>query len=126
MVVPLLLIARCFSHCVQATERYYELLHELKDKRRAAQLSLVSLVWPGTLRYLHRRLRPVPGCAGANPGHATLRAIHRILGRESSSDQRFLTPVLLSLLPPPQNLEHLLAKGGKGGPVQRRHARAAE
>src|SRR6267378_1698100 len=49
MVVPLLLVARCFSHCVQATERYYELLHEGGDKRKAAELSLVSLVWPGTL-----------------------------------------------------------------------------
>ena len=52
MVVPLLLIARCFSHCVQATERYYELLHQSGNKHQAAEYSLVSLVWPGTLGIL--------------------------------------------------------------------------
>ena len=29
MVVPMLLVARAFSHCVQYLERYYEILHEV-------------------------------------------------------------------------------------------------
>jgi uncharacterized protein len=119
MVVPLLLIARCFSHCVQATERYYELLHGLKDQRRAAQLSLVSLVWPGTLGIFTDvcglflvALAPIP----AMQRFALFTGFWAVNLVPTSV---FLTPVLLSLLPPPQNLEHLLAKGGKGGPVQR-------
>ncbi|MEQ8233262.1 MAG: RND transporter, partial [Gammaproteobacteria bacterium] len=31
MVVPLLLVARSFSHCVQFIERYYEIYYEIKD-----------------------------------------------------------------------------------------------
>ncbi|MGE0487190.1 MAG: RND family transporter [Gammaproteobacteria bacterium] len=49
MVVPMLLIARAFSHCVQYLERYYEVLYEVKDKRKAAQISLGVMMAPGIL-----------------------------------------------------------------------------
>jgi predicted RND superfamily exporter protein len=35
MIVPLLLIARSFSHCVQFTERYYEIYAHVRDKEKA-------------------------------------------------------------------------------------------
>jgi predicted RND superfamily exporter protein len=37
MVVPLLLVASSFSHCVQFFERYYEVYHTVGDKRKAAE-----------------------------------------------------------------------------------------
>ncbi|MCB1749307.1 MAG: MMPL family transporter [Gammaproteobacteria bacterium] len=49
MVVPMLLIARAFSHCVQYLERYYEVLYEVRDKRKAAQISLGVMMAPGIL-----------------------------------------------------------------------------
>jgi uncharacterized protein len=49
MVVPMLLIARAFSHCVQYLERYYEVLYEVKDKRKAATISLGVMMAPGIL-----------------------------------------------------------------------------
>lgn len=49
MVVPLLLVARSFSHCVQFIERYYEIYYHVKDKRKAAEISLSVMLAPSTL-----------------------------------------------------------------------------
>jgi len=49
MVVPMLLIARAFSHCVQYLERFYEVLYEVKDKKKAATISLGVMMAPGIL-----------------------------------------------------------------------------
>ena len=48
MVVPLLLVARSFSHCVQFIERYYEVYHVAGDKRKAAEISLGVMMAPMT------------------------------------------------------------------------------
>lgn len=49
MVVPLLLVARSFSHCVQFTERFYEVYHHVDDRRRAAEITLGVMFAPGVL-----------------------------------------------------------------------------
>jgi predicted RND superfamily exporter protein len=49
MIVPLLLVARSFSHCVQYTERYYEVLHHLKNKRKAAEITMAIMMVPSVL-----------------------------------------------------------------------------
>ena len=120
MVVPLLLVARCFSHCVQATQRYYELLHQCGDKHKAARTSLVSLVWPGTLGIftdmmglLLVAIAPIPALErfALFTGLWTLNLIPTGV---------FLTPILLSYLPRPRNLDQLLeAEAGKGGAAHR-------
>jgi hypothetical protein len=46
---PVLLIARSFSHCVQFTERFYEVYHHVRDKRKAAEISMGVMMAPGTL-----------------------------------------------------------------------------
>lgn len=119
MVVPLLLIARCFSHCVQATERYFELLHEGQAKEKAAELSLVSLVYPGTLGIftdvaglLLVALAPIP----AMERFALFTGLWALNLVPCSV---FLTPILLSLMPRPGNIEHLLGNDQHSGPVQR-------
>ncbi|EWS52614.1 efflux transporter, putative, hydrophobe/amphiphile efflux-3 (HAE3) family [Methylibium sp. T29] len=119
MVVPLMLIARCFSHCVQATERYYELLHDGYEQRRAAELSLVSLVAPGTLGIftdvcglLLVALAPIP----AMERFALFTGLWALNLVPCSV---FLTPIVLSLLPRPKNLSHVLGSDGKSGPLQR-------
>lgn len=49
MVVPMLLVARSFSHCVQATERYYEVYAHIPDRRKAAEISMAVMMAPGVL-----------------------------------------------------------------------------
>ncbi len=49
MVVPLLLVARSFSHTVQFIERYYEVYSHVGDKRKAAEISLSVMMAPGVL-----------------------------------------------------------------------------
>jgi len=49
MVVPMLLVARAFSHCVQYLERFYEVLYEIGDKKKAATVSLGVMMAPGIL-----------------------------------------------------------------------------
>ncbi|MEZ0238345.1 MAG: RND family transporter [Methylophilaceae bacterium] len=119
MVVPLLLIARCFSHCVQATERYFELLHDGHPKEKAAELSLVSLVYPGTLGIftdvaglLLVALAPIP----AMERFALFTGLWALNLVPCSV---FLTPILLSLMPRPKNIDHLLGYDEHSGPVQR-------
>ena len=49
MIVPLLLVARSFSHCVQYAERYYEILMHLKDRRKAAEVTMAIMMAPSIL-----------------------------------------------------------------------------
>lgn len=52
MIVPLLLVARSFSHCVQYTERYYEIVMHLKDRRQAAEVTMGIMMAPSILGIL--------------------------------------------------------------------------
>lgn len=121
MVVPLLLMARSFSHCVQATERYYEILDKTQDKKKAAELSMAVLVWPGTLGIVTDAsglflvgIAPIPAMErfALFTGFWALSLIPTSV---------ILTPILLSLLPVPKNLHHVTTgvDDERGGPVQR-------
>ncbi|MEF7615100.1 MMPL family transporter [Aquincola sp. MAHUQ-54] len=118
MVVPLLLIARCFSHCVQATERYYELLERVGEPREAARLSLVSLMWPGTLGIFTDVCGLLLVALAPIPAMERFALFTGFWAMNLVPTSVFLTPVLLSLLPRPRNLDHLLARGGRGGVLQ--------
>ena len=49
MIVPLLLIARSFSHCVQFTERYYEIYAHVRDRQKAAEITMGVMMAPSVL-----------------------------------------------------------------------------
>ena len=119
MVVPLLLIARSFSHSVQATERYYELLNEYGDKRKAAEMSLAVMVAPGTLGIftdvcglLLVALAPIP----AMERFSLFTGFWAMMLVPTSV---ILTPVLLSLLPPPRHVERLVGDSKDSGAINR-------
>jgi predicted RND superfamily exporter protein len=119
MVVPLLLIARSFSHSVQATERYYELLSELGDKKKAAELSLAVMIAPGTLGIftdvcglLLVALAPIP----ALERFSLFTGFWAMMLVPTSV---ILTPVLLSMLPVPKNVDKLTGNTKDAGLVQR-------
>lgn len=46
LVVPMLLIARTFSHCVQYTERYYEILAQVGRKKIAVEVTMTVMLVP--------------------------------------------------------------------------------
>jgi len=49
MVVPLLLVARSFSHCIQYTERYYEIYSHVRDREKASEATLTCMMAPSVL-----------------------------------------------------------------------------
>lgn len=119
MVVPLLLIARSFSHSVQATERYYELLREIGDKQKAAEMSLAVMIAPGTLGIftdvcglLLVALAPIP----AMERFSLFTGFWAMMLVPTSV---ILTPVLLSLLPAPKNLADLVGGSKNAGLIHR-------
>jgi len=110
MVVPLLLVARSFSHCVQFIERYYEVYHKVRNKREAAELSLGVMMAPGVLGIVTDAaglfliaLAPIP----VMERFALFCGFWAMILVPANL---FLTPILLTLFPPPRNVEQLVGK----------------
>lgn len=119
MVVPLMLIARCFSHCVQATERFYELLNEGHEQNAAAELSLVSLMAPGTLGIFTDVCGLLLVALAPIPAMERFALFTGLWAMNLVPCSVFLTPILLTLLPRPKNLARVTGHDGKSGLVQR-------
>ena len=114
MVVPLLLIARSFSHSVQATARYYEILAEVRDKQKAAELSLAVMIAPGTLGIF------TDVCGLLMVGVAPIPAMQRFAvftgfwAAMLVPTSVIMTQVFLSILPAPKNLNKLVGQNTSG------------
>jgi predicted RND superfamily exporter protein len=113
MVVPLLLIARSFSHCVQFIERYYEIYHVLNDRRQAAEKALSVMMAPGALGIITDAtglfliaLAPIPVMErfALFCGFWAMMLVPANL---------WLTPILLSYFPKPRNVDALLGIDSK-------------
>ncbi len=112
MVVPLLLVARSFSHCVQFIERYYEIYYHVKDKRKAAEISLSVMLAPSTLGIITDAaglfliaIAPIP----AMERFALFCGFWALMLVPTGV---FLTPLLLSYLPEPKNVEKIIGVDG--------------
>lgn len=115
MVVPLLLIARSFSHCVQMTERYYEFYYRVRDRRKAAELALAVMMAPGVLGIytdaaglLLIALAPIP----------MMQRFALFCGFWAAMlvpTNQFMTPLLLSWLPAPKNVATLIGQDDTPG-----------
>ena len=113
MVVPMLLVARAFSHCVQYLERYYEILHEVKDKQKAAMLSLGVMMAPGILGIITDfvclyliAIAPIP----------VMERFAIFTGTWAVAlipTDVFLSALLASYLPTPGNVDVLIGKSDK-------------
>ncbi len=113
MVVPMLLVARAFSHCVQYLERFYEILHEVKDRRKAAQLSLGVMMAPGILGVLTDlvclfliAIAPIP----------VMQRFAVFTGWWATAlipTDVFMASLLASYLPTPNNVDVLIGKSDK-------------
>jgi uncharacterized protein len=113
MVVPLLLVARSFSHCVQFTERYYEIYAHVKDRVKAAEITMGVMMAPSVLGIFTDiacifliAVAPIP-------------AMHRFAlfcgfwAIWLIPTGVFLISLLLASLPAPRNVESMVTTGDK-------------
>ncbi len=111
MIVPLLLVARSFSHCVQYTERYYEVLMHLKDRVKAAEITMGLMMAPSILGILSDvcgivfiAIAPIKTMTN----HAIFCGVWALWIIPTGI---FLCSILLSYLPVPKNMDKII--GGK-------------
>jgi len=113
MIVPLLLVARSFSHCVQYTERYYEILHHVKDRVLAAEITMGIMMAPSILGIF----TDVFGIVFIAIAPITTMINHSIFCGFWAfwiiPTGVFLASILLSYLPVPNNIEKIVGTQGK-------------
>ena len=119
MVVPLLLVARSFSHCVQFTERYYEIYDHVKDRVKAAEITMGVMMAPSVLGIFTDivgifliAIAPIP----AMERFALFCGFWAIWLIPTGV---VLISLLLASLPAPKNVGRLIGKGGHGGGLDR-------
>lgn len=112
MIVPLLLVARSFSHCVQFTERYYEIYLHVKDRSKAAEITMGVMMPPSVLGIFTDMagvfliaIAPIP----AMERFAFFAGMWCIWLIPTGI---VLVSLLLSVLPPPKNVEDLVGQHG--------------
>ncbi|MBI2800358.1 MAG: MMPL family transporter [Gammaproteobacteria bacterium] len=113
MVVPMLLVARAFSHCVQYLERYYEILHEVGDKRKAAQLSLGVMMAPGILGIITDMVCLFLIAIAPIPVMERFAVFCGFWAMALIPTDVFLSALLASYLPTPKNVDVLIGKSSK-------------
>ncbi|MFT4562110.1 MAG: putative RND superfamily exporter protein [Gammaproteobacteria bacterium] len=117
MIVPLLLVARSFSHCVQYTERYYEILTHLSDRRKAAELTMGIMMAPSILGILTDvcgiifiAIAPIKSMEN----HAIFCGMWALWIIPTGV---FLCSILLSYLPVPKNIEMIVGTSKKSSGI---------
>jgi len=115
MVLPMLLVARSFSHAVQACERYFEIYADTQSKREACVGSLASIFPPGTLGVITDAaglfligVAPIP----------TMQKVALVCGLWALSlipANVLLTPIVLSFLPVPRNAAQVVGRARANG-----------
>ena len=115
MVVPLLLVARSFSHCVQFVERYYEIYQQCANKREATESALRVMMAPGILGILTDAaglflimVAPIP----AMERFALFCGFWALILFPTNV---LLSPIILSWLPEPRNVQRILGADEQGG-----------
>jgi predicted RND superfamily exporter protein len=117
MIVPLLLVARSFSHCVQYTERYYEILMQIDDRRKAAELTMGIMMAPSIVGILTDvcgiifiAIAPIESMFN----HALFCGFWALWIIPTGV---FLCSILLSYLPVPKNIEQIVGGTKKQGGI---------
>ncbi|WP_421861276.1 efflux RND transporter permease subunit [Parvibaculum sp.] len=108
MVVPLLLVARSFSHCVQFIERFYEVLHHVKDRRRAAEIALSVMMVPGVLGITTDAIGLFLIGVAPIPAMERFALFCGFWAMMLIPTNVLLTPLLIMLLPEPKNVSRLV------------------
>lgn len=120
MIVPLLLIARSFSHCVQFTERFYEIFAQLGDKVKAAGLTTSVMMAPSILGIITDAAGIFLISIAPIPAMERFALFCGFWAMMLAPTGVFLAPLLLSVLPEPRNLDKIVSdhSGGFHGKVK--------
>lgn len=115
MIVPLLLVARSLSHCVQFTERYFEVYAHVKDRVKAAEITMGVMMAPSVLGIFCDvvgifliALAPIP----AMQRFALFCGFWAIWLIPTGV---FLISLLLTVLPAPKNIANITGGAGEFG-----------
>jgi uncharacterized protein len=112
-IVPLLLVARTLSHCIQYTERYYEILTHLKSKRKAAEVTMGVMMAPSVLGIM----TDVFGIVFIAVAPIETMYAHALFCGAWAlwiiPNGVFLASILLSYLPTPKNIEEIVGGAEK-------------
>lgn len=126
MIVPLLLVARSFSHCVQFAERYYEILVHLKDRRKAAEVTMGIMMAPSILGIT----TDVFGITFIAVAPIETMVNHALFCGAWAlwiiPTGIFLAAILLSYLPAPKNIEEIVGGSEKESGIHLMEERALE
>ncbi|RJF89377.1 RND transporter [Oleomonas cavernae] len=115
MVVPLLHVARSFSHCAQFIERYCEILHHVKDRRKSAEIALGVMMVPGTLGIVTDAVGLCLIAVAPIPVMERLAIFCGFWAFMLVPANIFLSPLLLSWLPSPKNILKITGRDGDRG-----------
>jgi hypothetical protein len=113
LVVPLLLIARSFSHTVQFIERYYEIYCEVPERRTAAEMTLGVMMAPGVLGIATDAAGLFLIAIAPIPVMERFALFCGFWAAILIPANLFLTPILLTYFPRPQNASRLSGKSEK-------------
>jgi len=113
MVVPLLHVARSFSHCVQFIERYCEIFYHVKDRRKSAEIALGVMMVPSTLGIVTDAVGLCLIAVAPIPVMERLAVFCGFWAFMLVPANVFLTPLMLSYLPAPKNIARITSRDGK-------------
>tara|TARA_R110000787_G_scaffold211663_9_gene321488 strand:- start:9101 stop:11524 length:2424 start_codon:yes stop_codon:yes gene_type:complete len=115
MVVPLLLVARSFSHCVQFTERYYEILWHIKDRVKAAEITMGVMMAPSVLGIFTDLVGVLLIAVAPIPAMERFALFCGFWCIALIPTGVILISLLLSILPPPKDVARLTGRGKSSG-----------
>ncbi len=115
MIVPLLLVARSFSHCVQFAERYYEVYAHVGDRVKAAQITTSVMMAPSILGIVTDAAGIFLIAMAPIPAMERFALFCGFWAMMLIPTGVILAPLLLSVLPPPKNIDRIIGKTGEGG-----------
>ncbi len=115
MVVPLLLVARSFSHCVQFTERYYEVYAQVKDRRKAAEITMAVMMAPSVLGIFTDTVGIFLIAIAPIPAMERFALFCGFWAIWLIPTGVILISLLLAVLPEPRNVDRLIGKGTNSG-----------
>ncbi|HAD10096.1 MAG TPA: RND transporter [Porticoccaceae bacterium] len=115
MVVPLLLVARSFSHCVQFIERFYEIQYHVQDKKKAAEISMSVMMAPGTLGIVTDAVGLFLIAIAPIPTMERFAVFCGFWALMLVPSGVFLTPLMLSMMPEPKNVKKIIGADEEAG-----------
>jgi predicted RND superfamily exporter protein len=111
MVVPLLLVARSFSHCVQFTERFYEIYAHVKDRVKAAEITMGVMMAPSILGIFTDIVGIFLIAVAPIPAMERFALFCGFWAIWLIPTGVFLISLLLASLPAPNNVDRLVGRG---------------